>query len=386
MRSIIIGIVIGVVFGVMAGTTFVAPRLDEARTDTAGTDASTTVPDDAESLDLPSNAPPKIQISEPVSRLRIVSLYPAKTPILGELPLRIKRAIPAASGGRIAVSVYDPGALVDADDTLDAVRSGAVDAVFAAPGYWDEADAALQLLTSVPFGPGAEEHLAWFYHGGGQALLRRNMKAKGVHALLCGAIPPEASGWYRHPVRDADGFAGLKIRAFGLGGDVLKKMGADVVQLSPGEILAQFELGELDGAEYSLPSVDNAFAFQKFARNYYFPGWHQPLTLLTLAINAKTWAALSESDRHAVATACGDNVRYALALGDAQQFEALKQISLAGVQIRRWPDEILTAFHDTWKEIAREHAQNNKAFSETWDSLQRFRRDYAIWYEISRIE
>jgi len=379
--------------GVMAGTTMVAPNLQDAQTPPlptpAGAGASTTVSEkpDAERLALPaseiSQSVPKI---EPVRRsLRIVSAFPAKTPILGELPQRLKQQLPRTTGGRLGVTVYDPGTLINVEDSLNAVKSGTIDGAFSAPGHWAPDDSALQLFTSVPFGPDALEYLSWFYFGGGESLFQEIMKSKGVHAMLCGAIPPEASGWYRNPVRTIDDFRGLNIRAFGLGGDVLRKVGAQVRTLDAGGILAQFELGNLDGAEYSLPSIDAKMGFQKFARNYYFPGWHQPVTMFALAINPKTWTDLSSADQKTIETICGDNVRYALTRADAEQFEVLKDFGLSGIQVRRWPADILDSLKESWKEVVREKSVEDENFAKVWEELQKFRRDYAIWHEISRL-
>lgn len=390
MRSTIIGIVIGVVVGVMIGATVVAPGLNEARQTPPAQQTSTSTQNPsvqgAEKLGLDGTTAraDTTHLKAPTSRLRIISAFPAKMPILGELPQRLKRALPSATGGQLGISLFDPGTLVDKADTLNAVASGTVDGVFSAPGQWTPDEPALQLFTAVPFGPGAQEHLAWFYHGGGRELFDDIMQKKGVHATLCGAIPPESSGWYRNPVRSLDDFKGLNIRTFGLGGKVLTKLGANVQNLDAGGVLAQFEQGLLDGAEFSLPSVDAQLGFHKFARNYYFPGWHQPVTLFTLSINAKVWKRLPKSQQSAIHTVCGDNVRYALALADAQQFEALKELGIAGIQIRRWSDDILQALESAWKEVAREQAQEDKNFATVWDSLKKFRRDYAIWHEISR--
>jgi len=395
MRNTIIGIVIGVVVGVMIGATVVAPRLEQARHLPRGaTPGGSDVPG-AETLGLssdPASDPaPNTTFSgalstlqAPTNRLRIISLYPGKTPILGELPLRLQTALPIASGGRLGVTVYDPGTLVEERDTLNAVMSGTVEAAFATPGQLDPDAPALQLFTAVPFGPDAQEHLAWYYHGGGRELFDATMSKRGLHATLCGAIPPLASGWYRAPLREAEDFKGLNVRALGLGGNVLAKLGVNVQRLKAGDILSQFEQGHLDGAEYSLPSIDAQMGFQKFARNYYFPGWRQPVTLFALAINAQVWSGLPEFDRAAIETVCGDNVRHALVQADAQQFEALKNLSLAGVQVRRWPDAILQALQAAWKDVARAQVQTDEDFAKVWASLQKFHRDYAIWREISR--
>jgi len=309
MRSTIIGIIIGIVAGIMLGATVVAPGLQKART----TPHERTVPG-AEALALTDES--AVQKAAPVRvprattpsaaragetvRLRIVSLFPPKLPVLGEMAQRLEHGLAATSGGSINAQVFAPGTLAPAADTFKAVEAGAIEAVFTTPGQWAPEEPALQFFTAIPFGPQADELLAWYYHGGGRTVFEDIFKRRGVHAVLCGAIPPEGSGWYRAPVRQPDDFAGLNIRAFGLGAKVLQSMGANISNMNAGEILAAFEERRLDGAEYSLPSVDAQMGFRRFARHYYFPGWQQPVTLFALAINTTTWDSLSAGARAAL--------------------------------------------------------------------------------------
>lgn len=387
MRSTLIGIVIGVVVGVMIGTTVVAPGLEQARLtapESAVPGAEALVIHDAQPGAVPARTPRPTANARGTVRLRIISLFPPNLPVLGEMAQRLEHGLTATSGGAINARLFAPGTLVPAADTFDAVVSGAVEAVFTAPGHWDPDAAALQLFTAIPFGPEADELLAWFYHGGGRTTFEDIFKRRGVHAVLCGAIPPEGSGWYRDPVRDPGDFTGLNIRAFGLGAKVLQNMGANILDMDAGGILAAFEERRLDGAEYSLPSVDAQMGFQRFARNYYFPGWQQPVTLFALAINEGVWNNLSSGARMAVEQTCGDNVRFALTRADALQFEALKTLGLAGVQVRRWPDSVLDALDASWKATRRDLSQQDPDFALAWKSLQRFRRDFAIWRDLSR--
>lgn len=382
MRSTLIGIVIGVVVGVMLGATVVAPGLQKAR----HTPPKEAIPG-SETLPIPETVAALAAIPAPADdavRLRIVNLFPPKLPVLGEMAQRLESGLAGTSGGNINAQLFAPGTLAPASDTFDAVASGTIEAVFSSPGQWDPKAPALQLFTAVPFGPGSDELLAWFYHGGGRDILDGLFKSRGVHAVLCGAIPPEGAGWFLEPIRNPEDFTGLTIRAFGLGANVLEKMGATVVDMDAGKILAGFEKRTLHGAEYSLPAVDAEVGFQKFARNYYFPGWQQPVTLFTLAINQTVWDGLTPRGRLAIDQTCGDNVRFALTQADALQFEALKALGLAGVQIRRWPEPVLSALEEAWKVTHRDFSQNDPDFAEAWTSLQRFRRDYAIWQELSR--
>lgn len=392
MRKTLIGIIIGIVVGVMIGATVVAPGLQKARLapPSSALPGSETLPiaEDAApkepirtAADRPSRAATQLYDA---SRLRIISLFPPKLPVLGEMAVRLEQGLAATSGGSINAQVFAPGTLVPAVDTFDAVTSGTVEAVFTTPGQWDPKAPALQLFTAIPFGPQADELLAWFYHGGGRPLFEDLFQRRGTHAVLCGAIPPEGSGWYRDPVRQPGDFKGLNIRAFGLGANVLEKMGAHIFDLDAGGILAAFEGRRLDGAEYSLPIVDAQMGFNRFARHYYFPGWQQPVTLFALAINETAWNKLSDSQHSAIEQTCGDNVRFALTRADALQFEVLKDLGLSGVQVRRWPDPVLDSLESAWNETQRELSQQDQDFAAAWASLQKFRRDFTIWRELSR--
>ena len=389
MRNTLIGIVIGVVVGVMIGATVVAPGVQKARhtpreATVPGSEALAIAGTELDKDAAPTRPSRTIIHASDATRLRIVSLFPPKLPVLGEMAQRLEHGLAATSGGSINAQLFTPGALVPAADTFDAVASGAVEAVFTAPGQWDPSAPALQLFTAIPFGPNAEELLAWFYHGGGRAIFEDLFKRRGVHAVLCGAIPPEGSGWYRDPIRRPGDFEGLNIRAFGLGANVLENMGANILDMDAGGILAAFEERRLDGAEYSLPVVDAEMGFHRFARHYYFPGWQQPVTLFALAINETVWNGLPTGGRMAIDQTCGDNVLFALTRADALQFKALKTLGLAGVQVHRWPNPVLDALKAAWKDTQRQFSQQDVDFAQAWTSLQRFRRDYAIWRDLSR--
>jgi TRAP-type mannitol/chloroaromatic compound transport system substrate-binding protein len=71
-----------------------------------------------------------------------------------------------------------------------------------------------------------------------------------------------------------------------------------------------------------------------------------------------------------------------LAEGEAIQASALKQLKEKGVNIHRWPPEILAKLNEAWNEVAAELAAEDANFKEAWESLQTFRAEYAIWKEL----
>jgi len=319
----------------------------------------------------------------PLGRIRTASSFPRDLPHLGAMAVRLEQLLGEISNGSFDLKIYDPGVMVPVSDTFRAVQSGTLEAAFSSPGQWADEIPALHLFSSIPFGPSVDEYLAWYYFGGGEQIFQSLLLKKGIHALVCGAIPAEASGWFRKPIRTIGDFKGLKIRAFGLGAKVLAQMGADVSEIGGGDIYNALREGRLDGAEYSMPTVDADLGFGRVAKNYYFPGWHQPSTLFSLMINANTWNGLSPATQIQIETVCGDNVRFGLAQGGSGQFEALKRLGIEGVQVHRWPEIILSALHRAWFDVVREQSANDTDFANTWNSIESFRRDYSIWRELS---
>ena len=362
MRDTIIGIIIGVVVGVVVGTTVIAPRLAPPPP--------------------PAPASKPAATAEPAVRWNMASAYGASLPQLGTLAKRVTRKIRRVSGGTLEITFHEPGTLVPPLETFDAVASGTVDAAFSSPGDWGDRIPALRLFSAVPFGPAAGEYLAWIYFGGGKELFDGILRRRNIHGVFCGLIAPEAAGWFRRQIRTFDDLEGVRMRAAGLGAKVLRKLGVQTRRLSGGDIFMALESGAIDAAEFSMPAIDLKLGFHQMARNYYFPGWHQPSTLFALMISLDRWDALSTTRKAQIEAVCGDNVRHGLAEGEALQFAALKELQAAGVRIQRWSDDILEALEAAWREVAAEEAAADADFATVWRSLTGFRDDYAIWKEL----
>src|SRR3546814_2162956 len=151
---------------------------------------------------------------------------------------------------------------------FDAVKSGNLDASYGWSGYIMGKIPELTMFAAVPFGPTTAEYMAWMQEGDGGDLFREVYAEHGIHALLCGMIGTEASGWFREEIRTVDDLNGLKVRYAGLAGAVMRKLGVSVTLLAAGEISPNLEKGVLDGPEFSMPSTDKALGFQKIAQHY----------------------------------------------------------------------------------------------------------------------
>jgi TRAP-type mannitol/chloroaromatic compound transport system substrate-binding protein len=285
------------------------------------------------------------------------------------------------SGGSLEVKFFEPGALVPPGQAFDAVSSGALDAAWATPGYWTGKDIAFAVYSTVPFGPGLGEYLGWMKEGGGEKMMQELYAKYNIHSIMCHLIPPEASGWFRKEIKTLDDLKGLKMRFFGLGANVMQKLGVSTQLLQAGEIFQALQLGTIDATEFSMPVMDLSLGFHQVAKYYYFPGWHQQATVGDLIVNKAKWDTLSKTQKAVIEAACDQTVLKGISVGETVQGPAMKELQSKGVNLMTWSPEFLKAFEKGWQEVAAEQAQKSPEFKKAWDSLSKYRAQYDVWRE-----
>ena len=314
------------------------------------------------------------------------STYPGSLTQLGTLGKWVAERVTAVTDGAVTIEFQEPGAIVPALEVFDAVSSGAVAAGWSTPGYWAGKVPSLQLFAAVPFGPEAGEYLAWIKYGGGKEMFEEIYHKSNIHSIHCGIIAPEASGWFRKEINSVDDLKGLKMRFFGLGAKVMDKLGVSTQLLAGGDIFPALELGTIDATEFSMPAIDLNLGFYQVAKHYYFPGWHQQSTLFDLMINKDVWDGLDESTQKQIETVCDANITYGLAEGEAIQGKALAELQEKGVQIHKWSDEMLDTFRGAWDEVVQEQVAADADFARVWESLSKFRDEYAVWKDLGYLK
>jgi TRAP-type mannitol/chloroaromatic compound transport system substrate-binding protein len=320
-------------------------------------------------------------------RLQLAGAFSSTTGLLGPTELHVVERIKTLSNGTIDVKFFEPGALVPAGQYIDAVGNGSLDAAWTTAGYWTGKDIAFAMFSAVPFGPQAGEYLAWMRNGGGEKLMKDLHAKYGVgEALTCGMIPPEASGWFRKEIKTVDDLKGLKMRFFGLGANVMQKLGVSTQLLQAGEIFQALQLGTIDATEFSMPVMDLTLGFHQVAKHYYFPGWHQQSTMNQLIISKAKWAELSPWQKEVVKSACNDTILWQFVEGEAIQGPALAEIKKKGVTVHTWSKEILDAYQKAWNEVIAEQSAKSPEFKVAWDSYSKFRAEYKLWKDVGYLK
>ena len=154
----------------------------------------------------------------------------------------------------------------------------------------------------------------------------------------------QMGGWHKKELNSLNDLKGLKIRMPGLGGEVMRLLGASPVTIAPGEILSALQTGALDAAEFLGPSSDFAMGFYKAAKFYYAPGFHEPNGTGEALISLQALNELPVDLRAIVESACAaENI---LSLSESEWMNATRLkilVEQKGVQLRDYPADILTA-------------------------------------------
>ena len=313
-------------------------------------------------------------------RWKMPSAFPSSVPHLGPSGQRFAKDIERMSGGKFEMKFFEPGALVPALECFDAVSKGSVESCWTTPGYHTSKYPALAFFTTVPFGPGIGEFLAWKWFGGGNAL-RDELYAK--HELIafdCFCIGPETSGWFRKEVKSLDEMKGLKMRFFGLGAQVMQKLGVSTQLLAPADIFPALERGVIDATEFSMPTMDIKLGFHQIAKFNYFPGWHQQSSCSELLMNKTAYEALPDAYKAMIQVAANAQVIYTYAETEAMQFAVMAEMrDKYHVQIKRWPDEALKAYEKAWLDVINEQSASDPLFKKVADHYLAFRKQYSVW-------
>jgi len=155
----------------------------------------------------------------------------------------------------------------------------------------------------LPFGLNARQQAAWLYEGGGLPLIRDFYKKTNVIPFPCGNVGTQMGGFYRKEINTVQDLQGLKIRIGGLGGVILRKLGAVPQQLPPSDIYSALERGTIDASEWIGPYDDAKLGLNKVAKFYYAPGWWEGSAGITAPVSLPAWQALPELFKVAFETA-----------------------------------------------------------------------------------
>jgi len=321
---------------------------------------------------------------KPLYRWKMVTTWPKNFPGLGTEANKLAELIGQMSGGRIQVKVYGAKELVPAFEVFDAVSRGTAEMGHGSAYYWKGKSEAAQFFSTVPFGLTAQEMNAWIYHGGGLELWRELYANFGLVPEPAGNTGVQMGGWFNKEINSVDDLKGLKMRIPGLGGEVLKRAGGTPVNLPGGELFTSLQSGAIDATEWVGPYNDLAFGLYKAAKYYYYPGFHEPGTILEAMINQKALMELPEDLQSIVLNACRVANQDLLAEYTARNPGALETLlTKHRVEMRRFPADVVQRLRELSEEVVAEVASADDFSQKVFASYDAFYQSARKWSRLS---
>ena len=327
---------------------------------------------------------PKPALSQNGQQWRMQTTWPKNFPGLGTGANKLAEYITRASGGRLSVEVFGGGEIVPPFETMDAVSSGTIEMGHGAPYYWKGKVPATQFIASTPFGLNAAEQNSWMQFGGGQELADKVYAELGCKFFVSGNTGVQAGGWFNKEINSLEDYKGLKMRIPGLGGEVVKAAGGNVVNLPGGEIPPALSSGAIDATEWVGPYNDLAFGLYKSAKFYYYPGWHEPATLLDNFVNLQAWESLDDELKAIVEAANAYANAFVLNEFMAKNNDALNTlVDQHGVSLKKFPDEVLNGLGKLSGEVLGDLATADPLSREVMESILKFRGQSIAFAKVS---
>lgn len=323
-------------------------------------------------------------IAQPSFRWRLATSWPPKFPPLHDGAELFAKTVEVATNGRLKIEVFAGGELMPALENFDAARQGTIEAGHSAAYYWAGKEPATQWFTAVPFGLNAQGTSAWITSGGGQKVYEETYEPFNLVPRRVGATGVQMGGWFRKEINTIADYRGLKMRIPGLGGKVVAKAGGTVVLLAVGDIFTSLERGVIDALEWVGPYQDMRAGFQKAAKLYYYPGWHEPGTSGEIFFNKRAYQSLPVDFQRILDAACEYAGNWIFMEHEARNSVALEElISKHGVQLKRFPDPVLAALKKLSREVEEEEAAKSPIAKKVKESHDKFIKQWLDWSNLS---
>jgi len=314
----------------------------------------------------------------------MVATWGRDFPGLGTGAQRFAQRISDLSDGRIQVTYYAANERVKAFDSFDEVASGNSQIYHAADYYWVKKHPAFGYFTSVPFGFTYTEINAWIRFGGGQELWDELTDPFGTKSFMAGNTGVQMGGWFNKKIRSPNDFKGLKMRIPGLGGQVIGKLGGSPVSLPGGQIYENLVSGAIDATEWVGPWNDEAMKFQEAAKYYYYPGMHEPGSMLACGCNKSWLTSLSKSDQMIIEAAAAMENDVMMAEYNAKNGAALARlINDHGVKLEQFSDKVYDGFAKAAEEVFGEVQAHSDLAARVHASFLKGRKEIGSWTNLS---
>ncbi|MCW5635771.1 MAG: TRAP transporter substrate-binding protein [Rubrivivax sp.] len=310
--------------------------------------------------------------------------------IFNEMAEEYVKRVNEMAGGKLRIDYLLAGAVVKPFEVMDAVSKGVLDAGHTVPVYWYGKSKVASLFGSGPInGCDAHQTLAWIYRGGGLDLYNELLGKLGLNVVgfFAMPMPTQPLGWFKQPIKDAKGLAGLKYRTVGLAADLFQAMGAKVTQLPGGEIVPALEKGVIDAFEFNNPTSDMRFGAQDVIKNYMMGSFHQAMEFFEITFNKAKWdplpAELKAILRYGVEAASSSNWWTAM---DNYSRDLQDLVDKHKVNVIRTPRSVFAEQLKAWDGLTQKLSDEDPFFKKVVESQRAWAKRVAYYMFVNEAD
>ncbi|RTR02432.1 TRAP transporter substrate-binding protein [Halomonas nitroreducens] len=292
----------------------------------------------------------------------------------GEPQFEMKKAwadnVEQMSDGRIAIEILPVGAVVQANQTLQAVESGILQGHLTDPSYFTGRDPAFGMIGNL-VGAWSDPYdfLDYMNHAGGEALYNKLVEPYGLHLIGAAATGLESLPSTK-PIRSVEDMQGLKLRApEGMVYNIFEAAGATPVNLPGSEVYTGLEKGVIDAADYTVFATNQSQGLHEFAPYPLYPGFHS-LPMVAVSLNKDIWDGLPADLKAILETSVDDLAYEMVAELKTRDLEAVREARQdPDIEIIDLPAEERTKFRNIAKEEWATWAEKNEITAEFYESV-----------------
>ena len=322
--------------------------------------------------------------------------------ILYKAPGEVCRRVREMTNGRFDIQPRTDG---DTTKILDMVSNGSFPCGYAGIYYGEELYS-LFFSCAILFGLTPQEQNAWLYYKNNPrdalTFVQSVYQSLGLNVISfpAGGTGAQAGGWFKKRINSVEDFQGIKMRAIGMGGEILKKyfsvttlqdQGRDERRdISMNEAIERLRDGRLDAIEWTGPYDDMELGLHETpAKFYHFPGWWEPSTTFDVQVNIGEWNKLPKTYQEILKAACYETHMSILAEYEAKNSEALARLKeiapQLGIELVRFSDGILSFAKEKTEEFLDIYDVPDTIFKKVYDEWRTFRKHGRAWSDMNRL-
>lgn len=266
--------------------------------------------------------------------------------------LGFARNVGMLTGGRFTINTFQAGDLAGGLEVVDVIQAGAVQAGHTASYFFRGLGEPWAFGTAVPFGLTFRQQASWLWENGGLEMLR-SYYADNFNLINfpAGSTGVQMGGFFNREINSVDDLEGLSMRIPGLGGEVMSQLGVNVELIAAGEIAQALQTGRIDAAEFVGPFDDNNLGLGEAGEFYYYPGWWEPGAALDVFVDLDAFNGLPADFQMALEASAKLSYLETMMFYDRVQPIALQELIDSGVDVRRFPDDLMVRAREITEEL-----------------------------------